>query len=398
MTGTGRRPTHLLIVLATVIASALGLLACGESEDSSASASPVALPSKPMSAADVGKVEEEVRSLMPALRSIAPALYLGIWDPQKGYFEKAYGNAIRNGREASAADSFRIGSITKTFTATVILQLVGKGKLELNGTVGKYDPELAKRFPPLKKLTIEQLLSMRSGIPDYLNVKGGIVKQVSEKPTRVWKPQELIAGALREPVKAPGTPGYSTTNFIVLQLIAEKLAGKSLRSLIAARLARPLDISATALPPSADSSLPAPSSHGYVNSAGVKEITSDGGRKLEQWTDTTDWSISYGQGGGGMTSTLRELGAWAASMSGNSLLPQELASKRLKTRSIGFGLNYGLGMMRVGPWYGHEGEAIGWEGIAFHNPKTGVTFVAQTNAAAGASELLVALMKGLYPA
>jgi CubicO group peptidase (beta-lactamase class C family) len=71
--------------------------------------------------------------------------------------------------------------------------------------------------------------------------------------------------------------------------------------------------------------------------------------------DGTDWSASYGQGGGGVYCVVEDLGVRAASMSGNALLGDELAAERLTTSDIGGGLLYGLRIMQLGPWIGHEG-------------------------------------------
>jgi hypothetical protein len=76
-----------------------------------------------------------------------------------------------------------------------------------------------------------------------------------------------------------------------------------------------------------------------------------------------------------MQSDLSELGQWAASTSGNSLLSEATATARLRTRPIQFGLTYGLGIMRAGPFVGHAGEEFGWEAYALSDPATGRTVV-----------------------
>ena len=124
------------------------------------------LPTMPMSTTDAAAVQQLIKPVVKSVLKLAPAVYIGVWEPGKGVFIHAYGNAVRGGARATLGDHVRIGSITKTFTATVILQLVAQGRLSLGGTVARYDPALANRFPPLRSLTIRQLLSMRSGIPD----------------------------------------------------------------------------------------------------------------------------------------------------------------------------------------------------------------------------------------
>jgi D-alanyl-D-alanine carboxypeptidase len=152
---------------------------------------------------------------------------------------------------------------------------------------------------------------------------------------------------------------------------------------------------ATLLPRDGNPELADPASHGYLNATCVREIEGDGGQAAEG-TDTSAWNVSYGQAAGGMSSTVDDLGIWAASVSGNALLSDDLARRRLRTSDIG-GVRYGLGVMEVGDWYGHEGEALGWEALVLHNPDTGVSLVMATNACAGAPLLFVAIADSLYP-
>ena len=240
----------------------------------------VPLPSRPMSKADSREVAKVVAETWKKIHGSgsSPGLWVGIWDRGRGSWERAYGNATRGGPPARTGDHLRIGSITKTFTATVVLELVAEGKLSLQGTVGGVDPDLAAEFPPLARVTIAQLLAMRSGIPDYLNVPDGTIKDIFETPNRLWSPAELIAEALGEKTEKPGTPGYSTTNYIVLQLIAEAVTGDGLESLIAERIARPLGLRDTALPAPTDARLPGAGSSGYVGEVGAREFRAFGAK------------------------------------------------------------------------------------------------------------------------
>ena len=327
------------------------------------------------------------------------ALYIGVWDPARGAYTAAYGMAdAAVGRAASVVDHFRIGSISKTFTAAVILQLIDEGLLTLDQTVAEADPGLAERFPALAELTIEQLLRMQSGIPDYMNVPGAAVEELASDPARVFSADDLIGYGVAKDIQPAGTGGYSTTNYIALQEIAETVTGQSLAELIEQRLTGPLGMSDTALPPNEDTTLPDPATHGYINEACIAELEADGAFGVEAGTDTTDWNASYGQGGGGMHSTIEDLGVWAASLSGTSFLSDDLAAQRLETADVGLGpFEYGLGIIKLGPSYGHEGEAIGWEAWAGHNPETGATVVIATNGCSVGEDLLLAA-GGLDPA
>ena len=358
----------------------------------------VALPSRPMSKTDSREVAKVVAETWKKIHGSgsAPGLWVGIWDRGRGSWERAYGNATRGGPPARTGDHLRIGSITKTFTATVVLELVAEGKLSLEGTVGGVDPDLAAEFPPLARVTIAQLLAMRSGIPDYLNVPDGTIKDVFETPNRVWSPAELIAEALGEKTEKPGTPGYSTTNYIVLQSIAEAVTGDRLESLIAERIARPLGLRDTALPAPTDARLPAPGSSGYAGEVGAREFRAFGAKAAKPGTDVSSWSPSWLQGGGGMYSTLHDLGVWAASGVGNALLPRGLAARRFATRPTPVG-DYGLGVQRRGDLYGHTGQTLGAETYALNDPKTGVTFVVAANETSLLGHEFLALLFKLYP-
>lgn len=394
------RPTRIFVaaIFGICVASALVAAGCGGDSDTAPSGGSVdvAWPSKKMSAADAKAVEKAIATPVKTLIEEGSAVYFGVWDPKKGGFENAYGKAAKNGPAATTEDFFQIGSITKTFTASVVLQLIGEGKLALDETVAQADSALAKEFKPLAGLTLEELLSMHSGIPDFLNVPGGIVKEIAEDPQRVWTAEELIAGALEGKVEKPGSGGYSTTNYIALQLIAEEATGEGLEDLIASRLAEPLGITHTVLPAPDDTSLPSPGTHGYINETGVLEFEQDGA-EVKAGMDVTNWSLSSAQGGGAMYTTLHELGIWGASTLGNDLLEPEQAKKRLKTKAIPGVGPYGLGIQRFGDWYGHDGETYGWEALVLHDPKTGVTAAMATNSAAGAVLAFAAMVSTLYP-
>jgi D-alanyl-D-alanine carboxypeptidase len=144
--------------------------------------------------------------------------------------------------------------------------------------------------------------------------------------------------------------------------------------------------------------LPDPHAHGFLNSGCIDELTQDGADPVPAVNaDVTDWNASYAQGGGGMTSTLADLGVWGNSMVGSTQLTGELATERLSTELLEGVGGYGLGIMQLGRWYGHAGEAIGWEDIVLHDPATGITFVAAVNACNGATLDFIGLLGTLYP-
>ena len=340
-------------------------------------AADVQLPTETMSAEDAAVIDQAMASLLEKYPDI-PAWYVGVWDQERGAYQQAYGLAdVANGRAASVEDTFRIGSVSKTFMATVMLQLVDEGLIGLDSTVADADPELAERFPAYADITVEQLLNMTSGIEDYMNVPDAAVATLVTAPDTVWEPEQLIGYGVDAGVSPPGEFGYSTTNYLVMQLIAETLTGKSIQDLIRERVTEPLGMTETVLPPNEDTTLPEPFARGYLRQACVDELVDDGAQPVPAGTDTTEWNASYGQSGGGMHSTIADLGIWAASMSGNALLSEGLAEARIAP--LQEGQPYGLGMLLFANEFGHEGEAIGWEGWVGHDPDSGLSVVVFTN-------------------
>ena len=441
----GRRRTRLTATLAIAMATALALAGCSGDDDSDTTdsvtdtaASPPVTDTEPtepstaettadtmsetteadpattdasstgtaadtmsdMSAEDQAAVEAAISAGSARVADYGltpPALYVGIWDPATGSYLTAQGEA-QPGRAATLDDHYRVGSTTQTFTAAVILQLVDEGELSLDDTIGTLLPDLAAEHPELTDLTVESLLRMQSGIQDYLNVPDSVVADIVVDPSRVWTPDELIDAALQRDVEPEGTPGYSTTNFIILQLIAESIAGTPLPELIQTRLLEPLGMSESSLPID-DPSLPEPYATGSLNGGCVAELLEDGATGVDLETDPTDWTISYAQGGGGMTSTLSDLGLWADSNSGNTFLSPDLQTPRLEADTpIGGPAIYGMGIFQLGDnWYGHAGEAIGWQSLVLHDPETGVSVAFASNVCNGEDLLYWSILNELYP-
>lgn len=387
------------------LAMALALAACNGDGDTTsdagsspgASSSPatvdVSLPEREMSPRDAKRVDRAVNAADPL--SVSPGYWVGVYDPDKGYYEHAYGQAEVGGEAAAVDQVFRIGSITKTFTATLVLQLVDEGELTLDETVAEASPDTAEKFPDTGDTTLRALLSMQSGIQDYMNVADGVVAQTAADPATVYDADTLIQAGLDAGEAPPGT--YSTTNYIILQEILESKTGATIQELIKTRVTDPLGMTVAAMPANDDTTLPEPATHGYLNAGCAGELKADGATGIKAGADTSDWNASYGQGGGGMHSNIRDLGIWALSGSGNALLSDDIVAERLATEDLNIGLPYGLGIFRVGDWIGHEGEAIGWEALSFYNPETNVAIAFGTNACNGNFGEFLTITDALYP-
>lgn len=220
---------------------------------------------------------------------------------------KGYGLAsIELGVPTSPATRFRIASVSKQFTVTAALMLAAEGKLKLADPPHKYLPELA----PLP-VTIDQMMRNCSGLPDFLELLrlGG---HGLDKPAR---PADLLAACLRNR-HLNFTPGsrflYSNTNFLLLGLIVEKLAGKKLGDFLAERIFTPLGMTGTMLAPEIDTVIPGLAT-GYLGDA------TSGFRRAAH---------AYPQGGeGGLTSTVEDLLIWSRHFDQPTLAPKTLPAQ-----------------------------------------------------------------------
>ncbi|MGQ0568282.1 MAG: serine hydrolase domain-containing protein, partial [Armatimonadota bacterium] len=143
-------------------------------------------------------------------------------------------------------DQFRIASLTKTFVAVVVLQLVGEGKLSLDDAVENRLPGLV---PNGRNITIRYLINHTSGLFDYVEDQN-VFRRLVSNTSRVWSPQELIAvGTSHKALFAPGRGwAYSNTGYLLLGLIVEKVTGISLGEELRQRIFVPLGLRGTTFP------------------------------------------------------------------------------------------------------------------------------------------------------
>ena len=151
----------------------------------------------------------------------------------------------RSRRPLRPGDRFRVGSNTKTFVATVLLQLAGEGRLALEDTVERWLPGLV---PGGGAITVRQLLNHTSGLPDYApEDDDSFIRQVLADRRRKWTPRELVGIAMaRPPLFAPGAAwAYSNTGYILLGLIVVAAGGHPLATELRERIFAPLQLRGT---------------------------------------------------------------------------------------------------------------------------------------------------------
>ncbi|MGI5446303.1 serine hydrolase domain-containing protein [Streptomyces sp. CA-243310] len=278
----------------------------------------------------------------------------------------ASGVADLSGRPARADDRFRAGSVTKTFVATVVLQLVAEGRIALDDPIGRHLPGLIPAGADGAEVTVRQLLGHTSGIPNYTDVLRRQPDPIRALQHSAYTPRDLVAMALREPrAFDPGAPGhwqYSNTNYVVLGLLIERAGGHSLGREIERRVIRPLRLADTLVP--AGSDLPGRHLNGYEWLDGPGAAP----------TDLTEFSAGAFWGPGNMISTAADLNRFQQALSDGRLLPPRLLREMREMRDTDrAGRSYGLGVeanttvcgMTEGPVRGHSGSVPGYNTYSF---------------------------------
>jgi D-alanyl-D-alanine carboxypeptidase len=306
----------------------------------------------------------------------------------------SYGTTERGGATQPGPEQhLRVGSVTKTWTGTVILQLAQEKALSLGDPVSTYRPDV----PNGENITIEQLLSMRSGLYNY-TLDRSVDEALDADPQRIWDPEELLAVAWAHPPSfAPGEGWeYSNTNTVLLGLIAEHVEGKPLERIFADRLFTPLGLSDSLLPPRSSPELPEPLVHGYMFGNNVltrgtppalpepmqEEARTGALKPVDQTFANPSWAWSAGGG----ISTANDLADWAEALTDGRLLDEEFQAKRMDSlRPTGpdhsSAALYGLAIAKFGELYGHTGELPGYNTFMGHDPDRDITLVVWANLA-----------------
>lgn len=393
-----RRRHRFLRAAALAAAVALAVGACSSDSDegssgstagSGTSAAASATGLLPIGNADLQSiVESTARDLM------LPGVVVLLRTPT-GDQTVTYGTTERGGgAPVTLDDHVRVGSNTKTWTGTAILQQVQEGKIALADPVSKYRPDV----PGGDGITIEQLLNMRSGLFNYSETPE-LNEALDQDPQKAWTPDELLALAFAHPPYFPPGQGYhySNTNFVLLGLIAEQLDGKPLQEVFQDRLFGPLGLENTVFPDS--NVLPTPYSRGYMYGTNVQTMT-DPALPAEMQAeakagtlapnDVTDGNPSWAWSAGAGIATANDLATWVEALADGKALDTEMQAVRMASfqptdPSKPGGPEYGLAMAKMGPLYGHTGELPGYNSFMGSDPESGVTLVVWANLAPAAN-------------
>jgi D-alanyl-D-alanine carboxypeptidase len=309
--------------------------------------------------------------------SAAPGVVAAVQTPEYTWV-RALGVADRTSEEPMTPDvHHRIGSVTKTFTSSLLLQAEAEELLSLDDKIDRY----VEGVPNGDSITLRQMANMTSGIAGYTEDEQWQDEQLSD-PYRVWKPEELAQVGIEDsPLFDPGTEWhYSNTSAVLLGLVLEQVTGESIGELYSQRIIEPLGLQGTSFP-GEDPSLPEPHAQGYTlqgQSSGADPI------------DATDWSPSVAWTAGEMISTVEDLLAYGRALgTGEGLLPPDQQAERLDSfisnlpplnqPPLEGTLAYGLGLGNDRGWVGHNGEIPGYNTYLFYHPDLDAVVAVEVN-------------------
>lgn len=265
---------------------------------------------------------------------------------------------IANDILATSETIYRIGSISKTFTAAIIMQLVDEKKLTLETNLDEFFPEI----PNANQITIEHLLRHRSGLYDYLNAEdfnewSGDPKTQSEL-IKIFVDNGTIfsAGSKSE---------YCNTNYALLSFIAEKIEGKAFSEIVDERISEPLQLKSTYF-------------GGKINTSKNEALSYN---KLKSWNQSTEIDMSIAMGAGGIVSTPTEVNRFYT-----ALFDQKVVSKRSLKQMTKMVDGNGMGLIEAKPFgrkaFWHNGGIDGFMSVTVYFPDDQVSFTMTLNAVA----------------
>ena len=234
---------------------------------------------------------------------------------------------------------FMIGSTTKSYTATMVLQLVDDGLIKLDDPIGKYLPGLVPRE---NRITIRHLLEMRSGLGAY-GPNPEFVKFMTPDPLRACKPEVLVKFSLVNTIEPDREFHYTNVNYILLGMLIEKVTNNSLSNEMKRRILQPLGMSHTFM--LTELKMPTPYAHGYLYDEG----------KVIDSTYTIHPSIFWTAGG--IVSTVADQLIWAKALVEGRLLSPKSHSEQFNMKPAAGKLPlYGFGVMNMNGPIGHGGN------------------------------------------
>jgi D-alanyl-D-alanine carboxypeptidase len=265
------------------------------------------------------------------------------------------------GDKPTPTDNYRVGSITKMFTSTIVLTLVDEGKVDLDAPASQY----ITRVEVPTDATVRQLLNHTSGIFNYTDLPA-FEEMIGSSTVTDWTPEEIIALIDGQPSGDIGDFSYSNTNYILLGILIEEITGQPYADVLSERIFEPLGLKDTYLAGYQEGTAPV----GAYEKApgGWSEIT---------WDYTPVAQLAWSAGA--IVSNAPDLATFATALFGGDLISAASLAEMTDTKPE----DYGLGLMSNSSTpgiYGHEGGIPGYTTLLAYSVDTGRTaFWAVTN-------------------
>jgi D-alanyl-D-alanine carboxypeptidase len=301
-----------------------------------------------------------------------PGAIVGVWQRGEAPLVEALGSRSFDPATGQAGPPnmnprllMRIGSETKTFVATAVLQLVGEGRVGLEDPISKY----VNGVPNGEHITVRELGEMRSGLVEFTDNEAWEAEYLAA-PGRSWKPRQLLAASFSLPPSFPPGQGYeySNTNYVLLGLLVEKVSGEGIGPYVERHILAPLQMEQTSMPTGAE--FPQPHPNGFTLQPLEKTVV-----------NATKWNFSWAWSTGTMVSDLHDMRIWAKAVATGTLLRPAVQRQRERFLPFPFApqSGYGFGLFDVGGWIGHDGAVPGFESLTVYLPSKQATMVILIN-------------------
>jgi D-alanyl-D-alanine carboxypeptidase len=322
-----------------------------------------------------------------------------LWNDGRSWLG-ASGRADAAGRIPMTTDTaFALASISKTFTAAVVLQLVGEGKVGLDDRVAPLLPA----FRLDRRITVRMLLDHSSGLPDFFFGKG-IDQALQGHPNAAWTAQRTWR-YVRKHRPVPGKVwSYSNTNYMLLGELVKGVTGRSIATEVRSRLLDPLDLSNAWYQGVEKPRGPGTSGFRLITttSGGVRALP------VAPRSDVMPFRsvVTAAGGAGSIAATAEDTARWMQAFAGGKVLPArqqvEMISDMARTRALDSRIPYGLGIQGVPiagrPALGHSGRYLGFRNVVRYLPGEGVTIAVLTNQGGyDPTRIATALLKLVLP-
>jgi len=294
-----------------------------------------------------------------------PATLIGIWDGKGGSFIRTFGYAdVEKKLPLTPTDHFRIGSNTKTFVISVLLQLVSEKKLSLDDPLSRFS--LGVTIPNAENITVRELCNMRSGLFEAYDTPQ--FAQLNWKVPKDFNPRMLVGWAMKQKPYFPPGKGYhySNTNYLMIGMIIENITKDSVGIQIRKRLLEPFGLKQTFYPQTEE--MPTPWVHGYHLD------------KQGNWKDISNTiPVAFMGSAGAMISDMNDIRRWIELYATGKTCGAGTYNDLINCIPFLGNTSFGLGITCSEGWYGYTGALPGYNTADYYSPETGLTILAWIN-------------------